>query len=138
MILGNMKNVLYLLVLLFVSAPVFAQNETSGSPEMSFDGTVHEFGSIAQGVVVEHTFKFSNTGSSPLIISSANGSCGCTVPIWPKEPIMPGDEGEIKVSFNSEGKYGLQDKTVTINYNTESGPVILHMKGKVEKMNSSD
>jgi hypothetical protein len=133
-----MKNILYLLLLLFVWSPISAQDRANGSPEMSFDQTTHEFGTIAQGVVVEHTFKFSNKGTTPLIISSANGSCGCTVPIWPKEPIMPGDEGEIKVSFNSEGKYGMQYKTVTINYNSDSGPVILHMKGKVERMDVSE
>ncbi len=133
-----MKYLFSLLFLVILSAPVVAQVSDKGAPELSIEETTHEFGAIAQGVVVEHTFRFSNTGDAPLIISSAIGSCGCTVPIWPKEPIMPGNEGEIKVSFNSEGKYGLQDKTVTINYNTDSGPVILHMKGKVERMTSSE
>lgn len=87
-------------------------------PTFSFAEETHDFGNINEGDVVEHIFKFTNTGEAPLIISSAKGSCGCTVPEWPKEPIGVGEEGEIKVKFNSRKKPGTQNKTVTITANT--------------------
>jgi len=73
-----------------------------------------------------------NVGKEPLIISSAQGSCGCTVPTYPKEPIQKGERAVIKVTFNSAGKMGTQDKTVTIQSNAKTSPMIIHMKGNVE------
>ena len=90
--------------------------DDEGSAKFTFTsdgGTVWDFKTIQQGDEPEHTFTFKNTGSEPMIISNAKGSCGCTVPSWPKEPIAPGDEGEINVKFNSKGKKGSQNKTVT-------------------------
>lgn len=87
-------------------------------PEFAFNEEAHDFGTINEGDVVEHVFAFTNTGDAPLIISSATGSCGCTVPEWPKEPIGVGEKGEIKVKFNSKKKPGIQNKTVTITSNT--------------------
>lgn len=87
-------------------------------PEFAFNEESHDFGTINEGDVVEHIFKFTNSGDAPLIISSATGSCGCTVPEWPKEPIGVGESGEIKVKFNSRKKPGIQNKTVTITSNT--------------------
>ncbi|SMD35943.1 Protein of unknown function [Reichenbachiella faecimaris] len=87
-------------------------------PEFAFNEESHDFGTINEGDVVEHVFAFTNTGDAPLIISSATGSCGCTVPEWPKEPIGVGEKGEIKVKFNSRKKPGIQNKTVTITSNT--------------------
>ena len=86
-----------------------------------------------QGESVTYDFKFTNTGSEPLIISKAEGSCGCTVPIWPKEPIMKGQTAGVKVTFNSTGKLGVQDKTVTLTSNAATNPMIIHIKGTVEK-----
>ena len=77
-----------------------------------------DFGTIDEGDVVTHVFKFTNTGDEPLILDRCKGSCGCTVPQCPKEPIAPGAEGEIEVKFNSKGKKNKQTKTVTINANT--------------------
>ncbi|MCB0482959.1 MAG: DUF1573 domain-containing protein, partial [Flavobacteriales bacterium] len=68
--------------------------------KITFDKDVHDFGKITQGEMVETSFAFTNTGEADLIISSAKGSCGCTVPEWPKEPIPPGGKGEIRVVFN--------------------------------------
>ena len=82
--------------------------------QMKFKESTYNFGSVTDGEKVEHTYKFKNTGNDPLIISNAQGSCGCTVPQWPKEPIAPGKSGEIKVVFDSKGKVGKQNKTVTI------------------------
>ncbi|MDY8136418.1 DUF1573 domain-containing protein [Aquimarina sp. 2201CG5-10] len=100
-------------------------------PVMTFTETNHDFGTINEGDVVEHTFTFTNTGKAPLVIISAKGSCGCTVPKWPKDPIAPGASGEFLVVFNSNGKPNLQNKQVTITANTESGREILKVKAMV-------
>lgn len=99
--------------------------------DMKFDKDVHDFGTIKQGDVVNYEFKFSNSGNTPLIITEAHGSCGCTVPDWPKEPVKKGQTGVIKVSFNSAGKMGMQDKTVTITSNGKEATKILHIKGNI-------
>ena len=91
------------------------------------------FGTIKQGDVINHEFVFTNVGKEPLVITESHGSCGCTVPQWPKEPIKKGEKGVIKVTFNSAGKMGLQDKTVTITSNAKSNPKVIHLKGTVEK-----
>ena len=102
-------------------------------PSFEFPEEAHDFGTIKEGDVVEHTFKFKNTGDAPLIISSATASCGCTVPNWPKEPIPVGGNGEIVVSFNSKGKPGTQNKTVTITANTYPKISRLRIKAVVTK-----
>lgn len=91
------------------------------NPVMKFDKTEHDFGTIDEGDVVETVFKFTNTGKKELIISKAKASCGCTIPEWPKEPVLPGETGEIKVKFNSYRKPNKQNKVVTLTTNTETG-----------------
>lgn len=103
------------------------------APEMKFEKEVYDFGTIKQGEVVNYEFKFKNVGKEPLIITQAQGSCGCTVPTWPKEPVKKGETGIIKISFNSAGKMGAQDKTVTITSNAKNNPVVLHIKGNIDK-----
>jgi len=100
-------------------------------PVMTFAQTEHDFGTINEGDVVEHKFTFTNTGNKPLVIVSAKGSCGCTVPEWPKEPIAPGEGGEMLVKFNSNGKPNLQNKQVTITANTEAGKEVIKIKAMV-------
>ena len=90
-----------------------------------------DFGSITEGEKVTHVFNFTNTGDADLVIVSAKGSCGCTVPEWPKEPIAPGAEGKISVVFNSEGKKGMQNKRVSIVANTEPATTAITLKGEV-------
>lgn len=102
-----------------------------GSPIISFAQSEHDFGTINEGDIVETVFPFTNAGKSELIITSAKGSCGCTVPEWPKEPIMPGETGEIKVKFNSSGKPNKQHKQVTLVTNTANGKEILTVKAQV-------
>lgn len=99
---------------------------------IKFEETTHDFGEINEGTVAKHTFQFTNSGDVPLVIKSARGSCGCTVPDWPKEPIAPGKTGEIKVQFNSSGKPGTQSKTVTLTTNTEAGTEVLNIKAQVK------
>lgn len=105
---------------------------------MSFADMTHDFGNIQEGDKVSHVFTFSNSGDEPLIINSAKGSCGCTVPEWPKEPIPPGGESQIKVEFNSKGKAGKQTKTVTINANTDPNPTRLTIKADVAKVEGAE
>lgn len=88
--------------------------EPGSQPVMTFEKETHDFGKITQGEKVSHSFKFKNTGGSDLVISSAQGSCGCTVPDYPKKPIAPGEEGKIDVVFDSNGKSGKTSKTVTV------------------------
>lgn len=101
-------------------------------PEFTFETEVHDFGTIVQGEKVAYAFKFKNTGKADLIITSAKGSCGCTVPEWPQDPVAPGAEGVIDVVFNSDGKSGQQNKKVTIVANTVPNTKVLAINGMVE------
>jgi len=100
-------------------------------PVMSFESTEYDFGSVSEGEIVDYTFKFTNTGNFPLIINKATATCGCTVPDWPKDPIKPGDKGEIKVKFNSKNRSNLQTKYVNINANTKPEVTRLKITGNV-------
>ncbi len=106
--------------------------ENPNQADFKFEKEEYSFGSIKQGDVVNYEFKFVNAGKEPLIITEAHGSCGCTVPEYPKEPIKAGGKGVIKVTFNSAGKLNMQDKTVTISSNAKGGPKVLHIKGNVD------
>lgn len=99
---------------------------------ITFDEMSHDFGVINEGDKVETKFKFTNTGAADLIIREARGSCGCTVPEYPKNtPIAPGATGEILVSFDSSNKPGMQQKTVTLSTNTDRGREMLRIKAMV-------
>ncbi|WMX13809.1 MULTISPECIES: DUF1573 domain-containing protein [unclassified Aureispira] len=98
---------------------------------MEFEKTIHDFGTLKDGASVSYTFKFKNTGNKPLLISNAKGSCGCTVPKWPREAIAPGASGEIQVTFNSKGKKGKQHKSVTLTANTDPANTRLYIKADV-------
>lgn len=104
---------------------------------IKFEEETHDWGTLMDGEKMTHVFKFKNTGKEPLLISNAKGSCGCTVPDWPKEAIAPGKSGEIKVVFDSKGKGapgGKEDsKKVTITANTDPVDTYLTIKGKVDK-----
>lgn len=100
---------------------------------ISVSDSVFDFGTIDEGEVVTHDFTFTNTGKSPLIISSAEGSCGCTVADYPREPLQPGKKGTIPVRFNSAGKPGHQEKSVTLKTNTERGTHMLFIKGEINE-----
>lgn len=107
----------------------------SGNPEdlaeITFDETQFNFGEIIQGQVVEHDFTFTNTGKNDLVIYDSKGSCGCTVPEWPKEPIKPGKKDKVHVKFDSTNKEGHQTKTVTLTCNTNPNQVTLQIVGDV-------
>ena len=107
------------------------QVDTQTDAKMEFEEIEWNFGEIKQGESVEYAFNFTNTGSDPLIITSAKGSCGCTVPVWPREPVAPGESGVIDVKFNSKGKKGKQNKRVTLITNMVPSQKVLTVKGQV-------
>ncbi|MFN6115158.1 MAG: DUF1573 domain-containing protein [Flavobacteriales bacterium] len=98
---------------------------------VQFDAMEHDFGDIYQGSENPYVFRFTNTGSAPLVIENAKGSCGCTVPFYAKEPIMPGETSEIHVVYKPGKQQGPQTKSVTLMANTEMGMTILRIKANV-------
>ncbi|ESU28774.1 hypothetical protein FLJC2902T_13700 [Flavobacterium limnosediminis JC2902] len=111
---------------------ITAENATSGKlPVIKFDKTEHDFGNIKDGDKAETVFKITNEGEADLIIINAQGSCGCTVPEWPKEPIKPGASADMKVTFDSKGKPGQQQKSVTLTTNTKEGSEKVTIKANV-------
>ena len=119
-------------VLLFIASLLFLISCAKRFAEMTFDNQEYDFGTITQGDKVAHDFKFTNTGATDLVITDAKGSCGCTVPVYPKEPIQPGKSGNIKVSFDSHGKMGTTSKRVTIMCNVKEETKILNIKANIE------
>jgi Protein of unknown function (DUF1573) len=113
-----MKKYFFIVVLLGLGIQGIAQSTSAAKvngPVITFEKKTHEFGDIMQGDKVEETFKFTNTGNEPLIITNVQVTCGCTTPKgWPRDPIAPGGKAEITVGFNSAGKDGRQNKVVTI------------------------
>ncbi len=103
----------------------------SMAAKIDFSKKTHEFGYIDMGDVVEHDFVFTNTGKTPLIIHDAKTTCGCTTPEIPKAPIAPGEQGILKVKFDSKGKIGSQNKEVTVYSNAEPAVTKVFMKGVV-------
>jgi hypothetical protein len=133
-----------LVLLAFISGFYLATAQPSSSPKegpvITWEKTTHDFGDIYQGDKVEQTFYFTNTGTSPLIITNVEVTCGCTTPKgWPRDPVAPGQKGEILIAFNSAGKYGKQNKVVTIISNTSIAEVvqISFTANVLEKKNSN-
>jgi hypothetical protein len=112
---------------------ISANDPTAQNPEpvLSFTATVWDFGRIKEGVQVTHTYKFKNTGNEELVISSCSASCGCTTPLCDQQPVSPGEEGKIKVKFDSKNKANNINKQVTIVANTNPPTTILTIKGYV-------
>lgn len=98
---------------------------------MTFEEQVHDFGNIAKGERQEHTFRFTNEGEVPLVVTNVKSTCGCTVPKKPDGPIAPGEQGEIKVTYNGSGKNQVT-KTITVTANTEKGKERISIKAFVE------
>ena len=109
-----------------------AHADSGKLPVIKFESTDHDFGTIKAGEKVNYTYKFTNAGTSDLIISDAKASCGCTVPNYTKEPVKPGGTGEVSVVFDSTGKSGSVTKTVTLTLNTEKGNETLNFKANIE------
>ena len=107
------------------------EGEEAAFPEISFEKSEHDFGKVTKGEKVAHSFKFSNEGNAPLVISNANPSCGCTVPNIPEKPIQPGESAFIDVVFDSEGRDGKFNKSITVMANNQGEPRKLYIKGSI-------
>ncbi len=111
-------------------------NSASGSednalPAIEFDRDLHDFGKLIAGEKAVYTFRFRNTGKSDLVISQVKSSCGCTVPQFTRDPVEPGGEGQIKVTFDSSGRSGIQNKAVTVVHNGQPNSTIVRIKAQV-------
>jgi hypothetical protein len=110
---------LILILIIFSGFNSYAQSSRTDGAVIAWERSTHDFGDIFQGDKVEHTFRFINTGNKDLVITNVEVTCGCTTPKgWPRDPIPPGEKGELTVAFNSVGKIGKQNKVVTITSNS--------------------
>lgn len=108
-------------------------SHTYGATGISWDKQEHNFGRIEQHTENDHIFTFTNTGEEPLVIESAEGSCGCTVPQYPKSPILPGETGEIRVKYSPGSQIGAQTKSITITSNANPKVQNLYLKAIVDE-----
>lgn len=111
-----MKKILITAAVVLVGIVAFGQtaSQAQNGPIFKLEESNFDFGDIVQGEKVEHVFKFTNTGTEPLIITNIQVTCGCTAPSWPRDPIAPGQKSEVTVAFNTTGKMGGQSKVVTV------------------------
>ncbi len=130
-----MKKITITLIFLSVFACLKAQDNGSKAPQIAFAEMAFAFDTLMQNAPCEHLFSFANTGDAPLVVSSAFSSCGCVIPEWPKEPVMPGKTGAIKVVYNTT-KAGSVNKAIVVKSNAANNPkAVLRLKGTVvEKM----
>ena len=112
------------------ATPAATAIQNPNAAKMTFESEVVDYGTIEQGADGVREFKFTNNGKEPLIISNARGSCGCTVPTWPKEPIKPGESSVIKVKYDTK-RLGAINKSVTITSNAETATKVIRIKGKI-------
>ncbi len=116
-------------------APAAAPQAPAVDPdagEFKFKEETHDFGEVPEGPLAEYDFEFKNTGKKPIVIQDAHGSCGCTVPTWPHEPILPKAKAVIHVAYTTNGRQGPIMKDVTINSNAKQQPMVLHIRGTVK------
>ena len=128
-----MKKLLLTLGILFCTATMMSaqtSNPNPNAPDMKFEKTTHDYGTIKKGDNGDCEFKFTNTGKEPLIITNCRASCGCTVPSCPKEPIMPGQSSTIKVTYSTQ-RVGVINKQITITSNGKNSPLVLTITGNV-------
>ena len=128
-----MKKVIYLLgIMLLMAGAAKAQDaKVQNGPEIEFEKIVHDYGDVPFNGNGECEFRFTNTGNEPLLVQKPKSSCGCTIPSWPKEPILPGESDVIKVTYRTN-RAGNINKTVTVTSNAVQNPtVVLRIKGRV-------
>ena len=129
-----MKKALFSLLMIFVATAgttAIAQEIKNGA-KIEFEKEIHDYGTVENGGNGQCTFEFTNTGNAPLIISNAKGSCGCTVPSWPKEPLAPGQTAKITVKYDTK-RPGAINKSVTITSNAVNTPTkVIRIKGNVK------
>lgn len=136
-----MKRIFLFLVTAFFAASVIGQSaqkeesaelDKTNAPEIVFEKTVHDYGTVPYKGDGKCEFKFTNTGKEPLILTNVRSSCGCTVPKWPREPILPGQSEVIHVEYKTN-RIGRINKTITVQSNAETSSVVLRIKGQVLK-----
>jgi len=131
-----MKKIIFVFsILVAMTTMSFAQSaitETETGPVISFEKTVFDYGSIKKEADGKCQFVFTNTGKEPLILSRPRSNCGCTVPTWPQEPIMPGQSDTIVVTYDTR-RVGPINKQVTIMSNAANSPVVLRITGSVSE-----
>lgn len=144
-----MKKVFFPLLCLAISSAAFAQEQKPpvqvtqppaqqaktvdpDAGKFKFKEETHDYGEVPEGPTAETDFEFKNVGKKPITISEAHGSCGCTVPKWPHEPILPGKKAMIHVTYNTAGRPGPIMKDVTINSDAQQQPMVLHIRGTVK------
>lgn len=120
---------------LSTTKPAFPEGPTA---KMEFEQTTYDFGAVEDGTRVSQVFTFTNTSDVPLVLTDARGSCGCTIPEWPREPIMPGETASLTVEFNSRNKRGKRNQKVTITANTNPPQTFLYLTGEVIPRNEND
>ena len=128
-----MKKVFYLLglMLIMVGMAKAQDSKPAVGPEIEFEKVVHDYGDVPYNGNGECEFRFTNTGNEPLIVQKPRSSCGCTIPSWPKEPILPGESDVIKVTYKPN-RVGNINKTVTVTSNAlQNSTVVLRIKGRV-------
>ena len=132
-----MRKVLFSLMMMFVAVIGTSTVVAQDGAKISFTKEVHDYGTIENGANGQCTFDFKNTGNAPLIIANAVGSCGCTVPTWPKEPIAPGAKASITVKYDTK-RAGAINKSITITSNAINEPTkVLNIKGEVKAVPES-
>ncbi len=128
-----MKKVIYLLgiMLLMAGAAKAQDGKVQMGAEIEFEKVVHDYGDVPYNGNGECEFRFTNTGTEPLLVQKPKSSCGCTIPSWPKEPILPGESDVIKVTYRTN-RPGNINKTVTVTSNAvNNSTVVLRIKGRV-------
>ncbi len=125
-----LKNAILTAIFGFVAT--FATHSAIAQGEIKFEKESHNFNVINEGVQAKYDFVFLNTGNQPVIIQSVNASCGCTTPFYTKEPIMPNKKGLISASFDSNGRPGVFNKSVTVVSNAKNGSITLTIQGEVK------
>jgi hypothetical protein len=129
--IGILFGIIAIAVFAIAQQPV-KQEVQADAPVVTFKETIHDFGKInEQDGAVTYSFEFTNTGNTPLVISNAKASCGCTVPNWTKTPVEPGKTGVITATYNAQGRPGPFTKTITVSSNAATPQVALTIKGEV-------
>jgi hypothetical protein len=138
------KIVLSLIAVASIATASVAQTAPAAAPanpnaaDFKFEREVHDFATIKEGVQAEYVFKFTNIGKEPLVITNVQASCGCTTPKWTKEPVKPGESGQVTAIYNSKGRPGNFNKAITITSNAKTAQKVLFIKGNVEAENSGE
>lgn len=134
-----MKKVVLLVTVMFFASFVFSQDnekvtqtieQSSNGPQITFDKVVHDYGTLYKDGDGNCEFKFTNNGNEPLVLSTVRSSCGCTVPKWPREPILPGKSSVISVKYDTR-RMGTINKRITVLSNAKTSSVVLSIKGKI-------